>query len=667
MLRITKRWHSWGNPDRLIVEGRAELPFQSGSTDASTYWVDYKKGRRNPALSGQAYNLVKKEPTETVAKLVPESGLYDHIELVEGDFDKVALGIGCQHSPSSGKLLESLRPSERGYPMKIQTIGLGALVGGLLIVPMVSVMYLADKGLDLPFPPYDFFDWIARILPGPVVTFGIDLMIDSLEMLGLNVAATAKTAEHIQAILAFATAGIVATIIVYSAVGRQPTGSGPVSGLLVGAVLGLPIAIISASMAQSSTPTLFAFLWVLGVFCVWGVATVATARILLPEYSFMTLGSMTQERTRSVEVVGRRQFLVKMGAAAATITVAGAGLGRVLEIGERNRLEAELERMNANLPQVATAIDLPNENDPITPALGTRPEYTAVRDHYKVFIRSEPTVIDGATWTLPITGLVDNPADLTLEDLMTRYDARNEFVTLSCISNRVGGSLIGTTHWTGASLQDILADVRPQSGARYLLISSGDGFYETVDLDLIHSDDRVMLAYSWDGKPIPFDHGFPLRIWLPDRFGMKQPKWITGIEVIGEYREGYWVERGWSKEALVKATSVVDTVAVDSVIEDGSRKLVPIGGIAYAGARGISKVEVRLDNEPEWREAELRTPLSDAAWVIWRYDWPFEEGRHDFQVRCVEADGTPQVEEEGPPRPDGASGIHTKSETVEPA
>ena len=123
MLRITKRWHSWGNPDRLIVEGRAGLPFQSGSTDASTYWVDYKKGRRNPALSGQAYNLVKKEPTETVAKLVPESGLYDHIELVEGDFDKVALGIGCQHSPSSGKLLESLRPSERGYPMKIQTIG----------------------------------------------------------------------------------------------------------------------------------------------------------------------------------------------------------------------------------------------------------------------------------------------------------------------------------------------------------------------------------------------------------------------------------------------------------------------------------------------------------------------------------------------------------------
>ena len=550
--------------------------------------------------------------------------------------------------------------------MKTQTIGLGALVGGLLTVPMVSVMYLADKWLGLSFAPYDIFDWIARILPGPVVTFGIDLMIDSLEMLGLNVAATAKTAERIQAVLVFVIAGIVATIIVYSVVGRRPTGSGPASGLLVGAVLGLPIAIISANMAQSSTPASLIFLWVLGVFCVWGVATVATARRLLPKFSFTAIGSSAQEGTRSVEVVGRRQFLIQMGVATATVTVVGAGLGRVLEMGERNRLEAELERMNENMPQTASVIDLPNENDPLKPALGTRPEYTAVRDHYKVFIRSEPTVIDGATWTLPITGLVDNPVNLTLADLQTRYEARNQFVTLSCISNRVGGPLISTTHWTGASLQDILVDVRPQSGARYLLITSGDGFYETVDLDLIHSDDRIMLVYNWDGRPIPFDHGFPLRIWLPDRYGMKQPKWIIGIEVIGEYKEGYWVERGWSKEALVKATSVVDTVAVDSVIEDGNRKLVPIGGIAYAGVRGISKVEVRLDNEPEWREAALRTPLSDATWVIWRYDWPFEEGRHDFHVRCVEADGTPQIEKDGPPRPDGASGIHTKSEVVEP-
>ncbi len=549
--------------------------------------------------------------------------------------------------------------------MKMQTLGLGTLVGAMLTVPIIAVMYLADKLLDLSFAPFDVFDWVGRVLPGPVVTFGIDLMIDSLQMLGLSVAGVAKTAEQVLAVLMFLIGGIVANIIVCGVVERLPAARVHYLGLLAGAVLGLPVAIISADISQSTTPVPFIFLWVFVVFCVWGVVTAVTARRLLPRRYVSATSSPVQAEPHSVEVVGRRQFLIRMGVTTATVTVAGAGLGRVLAVNERNRLQAELETMKANMPDTASAIYLPNEDNPLKPALGTRPEYTAVRDHYQVFIRSEPTVIDEATWTLPITGLVDNPLELTLSDLRNRYRARSEFVTLSCISNRVGGPLISTTHWAGASLKDILVDVRPQARARYLFITSGDGFYETVALELIDSDERIMLAYNWDGKPIPFDHGFPLRIWLPDRYGMKQPKWITGIEVIGEYRDGYWVERGWSKEAGVKATSVVDTVAVESVIEDSGQKLIPIGGIAYAGVRGISRVEVRLDDEPQWREAILRTPLSDATWVIWRYDWPFEEGAHSFRVRCVEADGTPQIEQDVPPRPDGASGIHSKSELVE--
>ena len=213
-------------------------------------------------------------------------------------------------------------------------------------------------------------------------------------------------------------------------------------------------------------------------------------------------------------------------------------------------------------------------------------------------------------------------------------------------------------------MQDVLAEVRPTSDARYMIIYSGDGFYETVDLDLIHADERIMFAYAWDGRPIPFDHGFPLRIWLPDRYGMKQPKWITGIEIVNEYKEGYWVERGWDEEAIVRATSVIDTVAVDSIIEKDGQKFVPIGGIAYAGVRGISKVEVEVFNKGNWMEAQLRKPLSDASWVIWRVDWPFQEGNHEFVVRCEEADGTLQIEEYNPPRPSGATAYHHKSETL---
>ena len=168
-----------------------------------------------------------------------------------------------------------------------------------------------------------------------------------------------------------------------------------------------------------------------------------------------------------------------------------------------------------------------------------------------------------------------------------------------------------------------------------------------------------MFCYNWDGNPLPSDHGYPLRIWIPDRYGMKQPKWITSIEVTDEYEEGYWVSRGWDETAQVKATSVIDTVAVNAAFESGGEMLVPVGGIAFSGDRGISKVEVRMDGG-EWQEAMLRSPLSETTWVIWRIDWPFEEGEHVFEVRCQEGDGTPQIEESAKARPAGSTGIHSK-------
>ena len=544
--------------------------------------------------------------------------------------------------------------------MKPQNLAMGALAGVLLVAPMIAIMYVADKWIDLSFPPFDVFDWIARILPGSVITFGIDLMIDALRLIGVSVADTAKTAEQAIAIALFLAGGVVATIVVFALVERwERLRTWPSLGFLFGAIAGIPVAIVTSYIAQSSVSQIWIFLWTLLLFLAWGGAAVRVAgRTLVTPRSTVAPGSEPGD-SASVQVLGRRKFLIILGGATATITVAGSGVGRMLSVAESRARELETK-----VPGSGPMIELPNEDDPVKPALGTRPEYTAVRDHYKVFIRSEPTLIDGATWALPITGLVANPLTLTLDDIMSRYEARSEFVTLSCISNRIGGDLISTTYWTGASLQEILADVKPTSEARYLFITSGDGFYETVDLNFVAQDDRIMLAYAWDGRPIPFDHGFPLRIWLPDRYGMKQPKWITGIEIIGEYRPGYWVERDWDGVARVRATSVIDTVAVDSHITEGGQKLVPIGGIAFAGVRGISKVEIQVDGEGPWHQAQLREPLSEATWVIWRYDWPFSEGSHTLEVRCVEADGTPQIEDTNPPRPSGATGLHSKSAEV---
>lgn len=541
--------------------------------------------------------------------------------------------------------------------MKLRNLRTGGLVGGLLTAPLIGLMYLADKWAGLAFPPFDLFDGIARVLPGPVITFGIDLMIDVLVWLGMSVADTARTAEQVIALSQFLLLGVVAGAIAFAPIKVRNITVGTNYGLMIGALYGLPMVAVSIAMSQSKVDPTLNVLWLGGLFLVWGLALGQTSRRLAPEAPEATAQG---GEVRSVEVIDRRQFLIRLGATTATITIIGSSLGRIREIDLRRQLEAELAAARALQSGGSVLTQLPNAGDPVVPAPGTRPEYTAVKDHYKVSIRLGPTKIDGATWMLPFTGLVDNPLMLTLDDIQNNYVSRDQYVTISCISGQIATDLISTTRWTGVSLQEVLADAEVRSDARYLFITSGDGFYETVDLDLIASDERIMLCYAWDGNPIPADHGFPLRIWIPDLYGMKQPKWITGIEVIGEYKEGFWVERGWDRIAQVKAVSVVDTVAVKSIVEDGAQRLVPIGGIAFAGARGISKVEVRVDGRGPWHEARLRSPLSETTWVIWRYDWPFEAGRHVFEVRCAEGDGTPQIQEPGPNRPHGATGIHSR-------
>jgi sulfite oxidase len=516
-------------------------------------------------------------------------------------------------------------------------------------------MYLLDQLFGFPFVPFALFDWISRVLPGPVVTFGLDLMIDGMRLVGLRVADAAKAAEQLGAILLFCLICVAAGAIFYAIARARATSPQLPAGLVLGAVLGIPMAVVSIPMGQSNLPPILVLLETMTLFLAWGLYFVPIYRRLVPAEPDT---GAAEPGSRSVHVIGRRQFLIRLGATTATITLLSGSLGTLLAQSERRQLNEAIAR-SMDMSGTGSGVTFPNANDPVMPAPGTRLEYTPVEDHYKVFIRTEPSVIDLATWTLPITGLVDNPLQLTLEDIQKNYESRDQFVTLSCISGRIGTSLISTTQWTGASLQEILADARLQSDARYLVITSADGFYETVDLDLIASDDRIMLCYAWDGQPIPIDHGFPLRIWLPDRYGMKQPKWITGIEVTSDYKEGYWVERGWDEVAQVKATSVIDTVAVDNIIESDNQRLVPVGGIAFAGARGISRVEVRVDGGP-WQEAQLRAPLSETTWVVWRFDWQFQPGNHEFEVRCVDGDGARQIEEERESHPSGATGIHSK-------
>jgi DMSO/TMAO reductase YedYZ molybdopterin-dependent catalytic subunit len=543
--------------------------------------------------------------------------------------------------------------------MKAKQIISGALVGGLLTLPLMALQYLADQLYGLVFVPFDVFDWMAGLLPGSVITFGIDAMIDMLRLLGFNVANTAKIAEQLMAVGQYLVLGIAAGGVYFIILYWQKIRPSLIAGVVVGALFGFPAVAISIALGDSKVHPLINFIWLMLLYLIWGVALIGIyGKVLRYEASTGT-HTADQSHLRGVEKLNRRQFVVMLGTGAATITVVGTGLGQWLSRREKGSTGEAM----AHQTEGPDGDPFPNMDDMVLPAPGTRPEYTPIKDHYQVFIELEPTEIDGATWKLPITGMVTNPLMLSLDDIRNNYSPRDQYVTLSCISGRIGTTLISTTYWTGISVQEVLTDAGVQENARYLHIEAGDGFYETVLLDLIESDPRIMLCYAWDGNVLPVGHGFPLRIWIPDRYGMKQPKWITSIQVSDTYKEGYWVSRNWGEVAQVKTTSVIDTVAVDHIVEKSGQMYIPVGGIAFSGDRGISKVEIRVNNST-WEEAQLRSPLSETAWVIWRYEWPFKIGDHTFEVRCYDGDGVLQELESGSARPDGATGIHSSEKAI---
>jgi DMSO/TMAO reductase YedYZ molybdopterin-dependent catalytic subunit len=533
--------------------------------------------------------------------------------------------------------------------MNRPTFPTGALAGALFTAPVIAIFYLAEQLVGLPFLPFDIFDWLARHLPGRVITFGIDTMVAVIRGLQLGpTASAAKKAEQSLAIGGVFVAGIVIGAIFFAVLRRRPVRAAWIPGLVLGAVVGVIALLISLSVRTTGTTApLLGALWILLLALAWGAALGWTNDRL-------TTTGVGGAAELALAKLGRRRFLLQLGGSAVAITVVGTSLGVLISLG-RKRQMALLLGQAWSLHHL-----LPNAQAKVQPVPGTRPEFTPVKDHYRIDIDTRPPIVPEMTWRLSFGGLVSRPLDFTLAELRDDYQPLDQFITLACISNPLGGDLISTQRWTGVSLQRILAEVQPLPNATHLRIRSVDDFHETVALDQVRADPRIMLTYAWDGLPLPAEHGFPLRIYIPDRYGMKQPKWITSIEAIDHDEAGYWVQRGWDAVARMRATSVIDTIGANMMlIEANQATRIPIGGIAHAGARGISRVQVRVDGG-EWQDAELRTPISPTTWVIWRYEWPLQAGDHTFTVRCFEGDGTPQLETRAPPTPSGATGLQSR-------
>lgn len=547
--------------------------------------------------------------------------------------------------------------------MKDSKLISGALTGSISSLPVMAILYLGNQLINLPFVPFNAFDWLARVLPGDVVTLGIDGIVSIITALNLaDTSQSAKGIELFMAIVMFILFGAFLGILIAWGMQTWPN-IRQWMGSFFGFLAFILVLIVELNLDSLYQPVLD-LLWLALLFTFWGwIIGKVIINLELAQF---------EEQPTDLPQTSRREVLIRLSAISAGIAIGAFGFGRLLtpsrqETGAGRPL-AETAPTATAKPTAQSSLSTPSSSTPpqqtivavtrdqIPPAPGTRPELTSNDEFYRIDINTRPRSINESDWQLELTGLFERPAVLSLKELM-EYPAITQPITLSCISNRIGGDLIGTSNWTGLRLRDLMAELGLQPEARSLAVEAEDGFHETVVMEDI-LDPRTLLVYGMNGETLPVDHGFPLRIYIPDRYGMKQPKWITRITAVDSQPEGYWVKRGWSREARPQIVSVIDTVATDEPTENG---LIPIGGIAWAGERGISKVELQF-NGGSWVETTIRTPpLSPLTWVQWRYDWNAEPGSYDIRVRATDGMGQLQIEEATPVRPNGATGYHSTS------
>lgn len=346
--------------------------------------------------------------------------------------------------------------------------------------------------------------------------------------------------------------------------------------------------------------------------------------------------------------VDRRRFIAGAIGIGSVAVIAG-GLGRMLQ----ERFAVDSERNALILPSASSsAPTLPVDAQLDISGIG--PFVTPSNEFYRIDTALVVPQVSKDSWKLKIDGLVDNEIELTFDDLLARPQVER-YVTLSCVSNEIGGDLVGNALWQGVLLKDVLEEAGLQSGAEQVVSRSIDGWTCGSPTEQIMDGRDAMLAFGMNGEPLPARHGYPVRLVVPGLYGyVSATKWVTQIRLTGwdEY-DAYWIPRGWSKLGPVKTMARIDTP------RSGSDKAgtVPIAGVAWAVHRGISNVQIRVD-EGEWLDADLGGVPSNDTWVQWVYYLDAEPGRHVIEARAIDGEGNPQPEQPRPVAPDGAQGYH---------
>ncbi len=350
----------------------------------------------------------------------------------------------------------------------------------------------------------------------------------------------------------------------------------------------------------------------------------------------------------------RRRF-IRLAAGGSVAALAAGTAGRTL-----------LSRL-PQVPDVAV-LTVP---DPEVPAVGDAagfdvagltPVVVPNDEFYRIDTALVVPRINEQDWQLRVHGLVEREVTLSYDELLA-MPLVDDYVTIACVSNEVGGDLVGNAQWTGVLLTEVLdrAGLLPEAGQ--LVGRSIDGFTAGFPAELAYDGRAPLIAVGMNGEPLPRLHGFPARLIVPGLYGyVSATKWLTEIELTTwEGFDGYWIPRGWAKEAPIKTQSRIDVPRRAEVLTAGRNV---VAGVAWAPLKGIERVEVRVGEGP-WQDAEISDPLSDKAWVQWRTEAQFEAGSQFVSVRATDGNGEVQTERKRSPRPDGATGHHTVLVQVE--
>jgi DMSO/TMAO reductase YedYZ molybdopterin-dependent catalytic subunit len=446
--------------------------------------------------------------------------------------------------------------------------------------------------------------------------------------------------------------------------------------VVIAVVIGAGLGVLAARVSFGAAATGFGVFAVLGFLAAIGqpasVPTTALIVALVAGFGSVQLlswllrparaGAAPARPTRAGATTidwSRRGFLIQAAAVAVASSLAGLIGRRLLEGPSGNTANPVV----VDLPRPVQTVALPGGAD-----LG-QPDVTPIVMPNDQFYRIDTALIapavDAGSWRLKVHGMVDHEVTLSYQDL-AELPLIEQYVTIACVSNEVGGNLVGNAKWTGVRLRDVLEMAGVQPGATQLVGRAVDGWTAGMPTAWVMDPKREpMIALRMNDQPLPRAHGFPARLIIPGLYGyVSATKWLAELELTTlEAFDGYWVPLGWAKDGPILTQSRIDTPGNGATLAAGR---VPIAGIAWAPDRGVRAVEVSIDNGA-WQPAQLSVPISDATWVQWLYAWDAAAagaGAHTISVRATDGTGTVQTADITPPAPDGARGHHTIGVTV---